>query len=301
MKWLQVELNVSGELAEPVADLLTRYAPNGVSLSQAPSSNESPDGSVTVHAYLPIDRELQSRRRSIEEGLWHLRQIQPLPPARYTFIEDQDWSEIWKQRWRQLEIGTRFLVLPAWLPERETDRLVIRMDPGMAFGTGTHPSTQLCLLELENRVQRGDSLVDLGCGSGILSIAGVLLGAEQVLALDIDSQAVEAAKSNAARNGVVEKIRVQHGSLQDLSAAVLDGPAPDLILANILAPVLEDMLDQGLPDLIGAETTLILSGVIEEQVGGLLKRAERHGLTAIEDRSEKDWHALTLRRNPLPG
>ena len=299
MKWLHVELNVTGELAEPVAELLTRHAPNGVSVSEGPSTEE-PAGGVTVHAYLPVDDELQSRRRSIEEGLWHLRQIQSLPPARYRFIEDQDWSELWKQRWHQLEIGTRFLVLPSWLPQPDTDRLVIRIDPGMAFGTGTHPSTRLCLLELEKRVQPGDRLVDLGCGSGILSIAGALLGAQEILALDIDSQAVETTKANAERNGVAEKLRVQKGSVQDLSTAERNGSTPDLIFANILAPVLEDMLDEGLADMMGNETHLILSGVIDEQVEGLVEHAEGRGLHLLEDRSENDWHALTLRRNPLP-
>ncbi len=297
MSYLQVELIVSGELAEPVSEVLARHAPGGVSLTR--ESKAPPDEQpVTVRAYLPVDDRLERRRRAVEEGLWHLGQIQSIPEPVYRLVEEQDWSEAWKKHYRPLEVGARFLIQPAWIDPPQTQRWVILMNPGMAFGTGTHPSTRLCLELLERSLSPGDLMVDLGCGSGILSIAAARMGAGRVLALDIDQKAVDVTRENAARNGVQDTVEARLGSLEELLAFRRDGGAPDVIAANILAPTLREMLQSGLAEAPVGGGTLILGGILEDQTADIVAEAQGQGLSPVGERAQDDWRALLLKRNP---
>ena len=152
MAWLEVSLTVSGEAAEAVADLLTRFAPEGVALQaarieQPPDSEQArPSDEVIVCAYLPVDAGLDDKRAQLEEGLWHLGQLLPLPSPTYRPVAETDWSQSWKANFQPLRVGRRLVIVPAWLnPPLNPADVAIRLDPGMAFGTGTHPTTQLCL------------------------------------------------------------------------------------------------------------------------------------------------------------
>jgi len=188
--WLEVSLQCSGELAEAVAEVFARYCPEGVVLDNitrydAEKHEHIPTGMMRVAAYLPLDDELESKKRSLEEALWYMGRIVPLAAPEFVSIADQDWMTVWKQNYQPLRIGKSWLILPAWLevPESETRR-VVRIDPAMAFGTGTHPSTQLCLLGVEEYALGAETVIDLGCGSGILSIAALKLGVRHALAVD---------------------------------------------------------------------------------------------------------------------
>ncbi len=303
MKWLEVSLTVDGELAESVADLLARVAPGGVAVEAALILDEADEGRaagpVTVRAYLAEDQTLADRRRQIDEGLWHLSRIQPLPEPGYRTLEEQDWAEAWKAHYHPIPIGRRLLILPAWLPAAPGERLPLIMDPGMAFGTGTHPTTQLVLAILEERLLPGQRVVDLGCGSGILSIAAARLGAAEILALDIDPLAVEVTRENLRRNGVEERVQTGVGSLIDLRQAQPPVQA-DLVLANILAPVLTTMLRQGLAETVRPGGVLVLSGVLDHQAEAVLEEARAQGLVVDEVRAQADWRALVLKRRPPP-
>lgn len=303
--WLQVAITLESELAEPVADLLSRLAPGGVAVESAQFEDERgeahPVGPVTVRAFLPSDSTLEDRRRRLEEGLWHLGQIRPLPEPTYSLLEEVDWSEAWKAHYQPIPVGRRLLILPAWLPNLPGERLPVILDPGMAFGTGTHPSTQLILTSLEDHLVSGEAVADLGCGSGILSIAAVVLGAGSALAIDIDPEAVALSRQNAARNGVEGRVRVERGSLELLRRPGL-APAGGfpLVLANILASTLTDMLHQGLAETVRSGGRLMLSGILETQAGALQGLCEQRGLRLIETRSQEDWRALVLERTLPP-
>jgi ribosomal protein L11 methyltransferase len=149
-----------------------------------------------VAAYLPVDADLEDTRRKLEEALWYLGRIQPLPDPQFRSVQEADWAEAWKEHYHPITIGRRLIIVPAWLENPDPARIPIRMDPGMAFGTGTHPTTQLCLelvdeLYDERRLTRGEknmlssfalrpsSVIDIGCGSGILSVAAILLGLKE--------------------------------------------------------------------------------------------------------------------------
>src|SRR5512144_1905515 len=191
MNWLEVSMTVDGELAESVADVFARFAPNGVMTEQGVKYNDAedagtPTGPITVRAYLEVNDQLEETRQKLEESLFYLGMIRPLPAPAYKQIADQNWMEAWKQYYKPILIGERLVIIPAWMESPDPSRVAIRIDPGMAFGTGTHPTTQICLELMEkyfdNRqrtmdhassatVNRPLSVIDVGCGSGILSIA----------------------------------------------------------------------------------------------------------------------------------
>ena len=303
MAWLRISLETSGELAEAVADVLARHVPGGVAV-EAPHPGLPPTtdpAKIRITAYLPIDEHTADRRRAIEEGIWHLAQIAPLPAAQFTPVEAQDWAETWKQHYHPIPIGERLLIVPSWIDLPPSSRLPLVLDPGMAFGTGTHPSTQQCLLALERYLRPAARVIDLGCGSGILAIAAAQLGAARVLALDIDPLAVEATHENCRRNSVTERVEAQLGSLDDLQAPSLAAYRPaDLLLANILAPVLIDMLSSGLERHVAPGGLAVLSGILADQLPAVLLQAKAVGLQPIEVLEAEDWRTPILRNTTAP-
>ncbi len=229
MNWLEVSLTVDGELAESVADVFARFAPNGVMTEQGMKYNDAgdrgtPTGPITVRAYLEVNDQLEETRQKLEEALFYLGMIKPLPNPVYKQIADQNWMEAWKQHYKPILIGQRLLILPAWMDSPDPNRIAIKIDPGMAFGTGTHPTTQLCL-ELMEKVFVGATcelplhVIDIGCGSGILSIAAIKLGATKVLGVDIDEESVKNSRENADTNDIGDELMLGVGSVQE----ILDG------------------------------------------------------------------------------
>ncbi len=301
VRWLEVSLTVDGELAEAVADVIGRYTNEGVVMEQAVRFNDAEDegtpyGPIRVYAYLLNDAQVEQTRQQLEQALWHLGQIAPLPQPVYREIEDQDWMEAWKAHYRPIPIGKKLLILPAWLEARESDRVPVKIDPSMAFGTGTHPTTQLCLALVEKYVQADKPVIDVGCGSGILSIAAVLLGASRAVCVDIDQAAVRSTHENANANCVFDRIDVGIGSVGEvLQGQYLITQAP-LVLVNILAPVIVRLLHEGLPDLISPGGHIILSGILDSQAPHVEAAAEELELQLVERTQMGDWVALVYRK-----
>ena len=222
----------------------------------------------------------------------------PNPKTTWQLIEDEDWAKSWKDHWSPQPIGARFLINPAWLPvPAETERLVLQLDPGAAFGTGTHATTQLCLESLEMRVGSDDAsrvVADIGCGSGILSIGALLLGVTRSYAVDVDTLAVQATAENAALNQLTANdINVQQGSLETLMAT-LSEPV-DGILCNILAEVIVDLIPQ-LGEIAHPQTWGILSGILLEQSKLVADTLEQHGWVVATLWRRQEWCCLNIRR-----
>jgi ribosomal protein L11 methyltransferase len=298
-RWLEVSLVVDGELAEALADLLSRYVEGGVVVESgikfASIDDEGqPGGPVRVFGYIPVNDKLEVTRQKLENGLWHLGQIQPLPLPQYRPIEDQDWMTSWKKHYHPIAVGKKILILPAWIEQEETDRVVVRIDPSMAFGTGTHPTTQLCLELVEEYCQPGIDVIDVGCGSGILSIAAIKLGAKKVLAVDIDPLSVKATRENSAANGVLKNIEIGEGSVQEILNNQFSIQKAPLVLANILAPVIIKLFSQGLRNLTFADGILVLSGILEEQEYDLLLAAYKYGFKLLLRKQMGDWVSLAM-------
>lgn len=302
--WLEVSLVVDGELAEAVAEVLARYAPAGVVIESTAVTANADDteghevGPLRVAAYLRLDEQIEETRRQVEEALWYLGRIRPLPAAQFRPVKEADWSEAWKQHYHPIEIGRRLVIVPAWLDAPQDERIAVRMDPGMAFGTGTHPTTQLCLEAVEAWVgaRPGEAVLDIGCGSGILAVAALKLGACRALGVDIDPDAYRATLENGALNAVSDRLEASVGSLAEVLAGRFSLRRAPLVLANILAVVLARLLDEGLGELVTPGGRLVLSGIIDEQASDVQAALERNGLRLVKRRQSGDWVALEATR-----
>jgi ribosomal protein L11 methyltransferase len=305
--WLEVSLTVNGELAEAVADVLGRFAPNGVMTEQSveflnDEDEGTPSGDVTVRAYLPVNEETPQTQHRLEEALYYLGTIQPLPAPAFKVIADQNWMEAWKSNYKPILIGKRLLILPAWLESPHPERIAIKIDPGMAFGTGTHPTTQLCLEITESIFDQHPApytpdVIDVGCGSGILSVAALKLGARFALGVDIDEAAAQNSRENAENNGIAPQSLVFGvGSVQEVKQGDFPLQQAPLVLANILAPVLIRLFDAGLADLIAPGGAIVLSGILLHQAAGVVAAGEAQGLKLVDERHILDWVALWMEK-----
>jgi ribosomal protein L11 methyltransferase len=223
----------------------------------------------------------------------------PKPVVKWHLIDEEDWSSSWKSHWEPQEIGDRLLIYPAWLAVPETsERLILRLDPGSAFGTGAHQTTQLCLEALEMRLSyqpETQVIADIGCGSGILSIGALLLGAKQSFGVDTDILAVEASESNCALNHIgPDRMAIAQGSLNtliDLHPEPFDG-----IVCNILAEIIIDLIPQ-MSAIAKPSTWGILSGVLVEQVQPVADTLEQNGWAIAALWKKDEWCCFNIRRN----
>jgi ribosomal protein L11 methyltransferase len=303
MDWIEVALNTDGESAEAIADLLHQYGYQGVAIEQLGIDGDAWEDDlvylparVIVRAYIPDDDQAAGLKARLEKGLGYLHQIRETVPQTptYKMVEDEDWSEAWKVHYRPLRIGEHFYIRPEWIEEapKPTDVEII-LDPGSAFGTGTHPSTQLCLVGVEAQQPMPPRVLDLGCGSGILAIGAAKLGATDIWAIDTDELAVKATQHNATLNSVLDVMTVQQGSLQN----VLDKPDYfDLILVNILAKIIIPMCAQGLGSIVKPGGIAVFSGIIDEQGDAVEAALRTTGLIPFQRRQMADWIAIEARR-----
>ena len=305
MNWLEVTVVVNGELAEAVADVLARFAYSGVMMEQGVKYTDeedawTPAGPITVRAYLEMDEQIEEKRQKLEESLYYLGMIQPLPAPTYKQIADQNWMEAWKQHYKPILIGDRLVILPAWMESPDPSRVAVKIDPGMAFGTGTHPTTQLCLELMEKAYanQPPTCVIDVGCGSGILSIAAIKLGTPTVLGVDIDAGSVKNSRENADANKVEDELILGVGSVDEVRNGKFAFAKAPLVVANILAPVIVRLFDGGLADLIEGRGCIILSGILEDQAERVIEAGQARGLIMIERRQMGDWVALKMIAGP---
>jgi ribosomal protein L11 methyltransferase len=311
MDWLEISLTVDGEMAEAVAEVLSRYAPNGVVTEQGVRYLDdrdlgTPNGPITVRAYLAADGQLAATRRRVEEALHYLSLIRPLPEPAFREVAEENWMESWRRHYRPIPIGRRLLVVPAWLDSAERDRVIIKIDPGMAFGTGTHPSTQLCLEMLEALLDARQtpaaatafplpaSFIDIGCGSGILSIAAIRLGVRGALGVDIDPVSIQNARANAQMNGLGSELQLGVGSVSQILEGGFVFSSAALVAVNILAPVIVKLLDDGLANVLSADGRMILSGILAGQEDEVARASLRSGLRLRERRQMGEWVSICV-------
>lgn len=300
--WLEASIICSGELAEAVAEVFSRFSPDGVVMNSVTrydslGHEEIPTGNMQVVAYFPQDESTESVRNQLEQAIWHMSQIVPLDPIEYQLVLDQNWMEAWKANYKPLKIGRNLIVLPAWVdPALAENRIPIIISPDMAFGTGTHPSTQLCMLALEKYGVKEMDVIDIGTGSGILSIEAAKLGAERILGVDNDPDAIPSAINNAALNGVADKIVFEVGTHTDVLKRTDGLNQSPRVIANILSPILANMLSTGLSDLVSPSGLLFLGGVLDHQAQSLADLARSLGLSLRETLQQEDWVVLVLHK-----
>lgn len=285
MTWQELSITVPHEYVEPISYLFDRYG-HGLSMElQGPNQ-------VLLRTYLQDSSRYRLAR--IEVGVKLANLLQPLGELTLRPLsQDEDWQNAWKAHFSLLRVGERLVIKPSWIEYQATPGdVVIELDPGMAFGTGYHPTTYTCLAALETLVQPGMAVLDLGTGSGILTIAAVKLGAAQVTAVDIDTQAVRAARQNFRRTGILNQVSLIKGSLPH--PQVLPQQF-DLALANISARAVRESAPSILPTLKPGGK-LIASGIIQDQYPEVRTALAELGFSPIEEWPREDWVTLVCHR-----
>jgi len=293
--WWRLTMACPPELEESLVWKLTDLGLHRHAVQHAP---ETPDQKQLL-LWLPQPEWPEAERQQLLASLEPLAEPfgLPLPQGHWDDVADEDWSLSWKQHWQPDPVGDGLLILPAWLevPLEHGERLVIRMDPGSAFGTGSHPTTRLCLEALEQAPPVGALVADLGCGSGVLGLAALGLGATAVVAADTDSLAVRATGDNRELNGrPADQLKVSLGSVEALQH-LLQGHQADLLLCNILAPVIE-ALAPGFEALVAPEGRALLSGLLVDQAPRLEQVLGDLGWRVSARGSQGRWGLLEIQR-----
>jgi len=299
--WLELSVAADIEAVEAVAEILGRSAPAGTSVEPAFELTDEglgarvdPSRPAIVRAYLPAGDTASAARLAAEasEALGHLQAfgLRPIGELTTRLVHEADWAEAWKAHFPVIRVGRRLVIRPTWRRHRRLpDDVVLALDPGMAFGTGLHPTTRLCLAGVESLADRGlldgARVLDVGCGSGILAIAAVKLGASHAVGLDTDPIAVEATSANAARNRLGRRIDARQGSLPSG-----DGPF-DVALANLIASVLID-LSALLRDELRPGGVLLASGIFVDREADVRESFSKVGLEVADRSEEGEWVAL---------
>ena len=295
MQWLELSVKAPSEFVEPLSQIFYRYGQGGVAVEEEggfnPDEGESrPEPThVTLRTYLPLNSTAQERRNRIDIAVRLVAHVCPIPPLQEKVLEEEEWQNSWKEHFHVLRASRRVVIKPTWRDYEPTDEdVVVSLDPGMAFGTGHHPTTRMCLERLDQVCRAGMDVLDVGCGSGILSIAAAKLEARSVFALEIDSVTVGVAKQNIRENGVLLNMRVAQGTLPHPE---IQPRSYDIAIANISAKVVSEMADE-LVSAVKPGGEVIASGIILEHKDSVARALAGAGGRVGEPIIEGDWVTL---------
>jgi ribosomal protein L11 methyltransferase len=297
--WLELAATAEPEAVESLSAAFAEWG-QGVAIEQTVESSRDgdvvsvpADAPVLVKTYLPLrDPNVAERRNRIEQAAWALGKLRFVGPLSVRTLRETDWANAWKEYFFVHRVGQRTVIVPTWRESEyspRADDVLLLLDPGMAFGTGLHPTTRLCLQALETHVQPGQHVLDLGAGSGILAIAAARLGAGRVDAVEIEPVAAAVCRENVARNHVDAIVRVRQGTLER------DGAGYDLLVANITIRVILELHEE-LARQVRPGGLVILSGVLEERADELRQVLGQAGWRDMETYQEQDWVAVLARR-----
>lgn len=309
MKWCEISIQTSHEAVELIAEIFRDLGASGVVIEDPELINDyitsgkwdytdipiAKETEVVVEkAYLPVNGELEGRIQTLQQEIKALesRGVNTAPAVLTTAeLQDEDWSDTWKQYFHTEKLGERVVIKPTWEEyEPQDDEVVIELDPGAAFGTGTHATTSMCIRQLEKLVKPGMTVFDVGTGSGILSIISAKLGATNIQAVDYDDSVLKIVEENLEQNNVQDIISVAQSDLMQN----VHGKA-ELVIANIIADIIIRLFDQ-LDEHLEQGGTLLTSGIIEDRIEDVLAAAEAHGYGVVERMESKGWACITFKR-----
>lgn len=304
MNWTEITVSVSQKDTDAAAAIANMTVPYGIYIEDY---SDLEQGAQEIAHIDLIDEELVAKDRNTSvihiyisecdnaaEALEFLKERLTAADIKYEVnavgVNDSDWNENWKKYFHATEIGEKLAIVPSWESyENKENRTILQIDPGAAFGTGTHATTSLCLDMLQNYVDCSTKMLDIGCGSGILAVASVLLGAKAAVGVDIDAQSVKTAKENAEINGVADKAEFTVGDLAEKVSGKYS-----VVCANIVADVVIRLL-QNVKNYMEENSVLIVSGIIDLRENDLLAAAEKYGFTVTEKRYKDNWCAFALK------
>ena len=309
MKWTEVCIKTTEEASDAISDMLTTIGAGGVVIEdpneirrqiESPNSLDYADQEfldslgteVTVKAYFNQESTPEELSVLIKEKVKFISQFLQVGKgySGYTEVDDEDWATAWKKYYKPFHIADSVVVKPTWEEyEQKAGEIVIEMDPGMAFGTGTHETTRLCSQLLEKYVEKGDNVIDVGCGTGILSIIAIKLGASHAAAIDIDEVAARVARENCAINGVLDSISVKKGVLADI-----EPQKADIVVANIIADVVIG-ISSLIPSYLKKGGILLTSGIIKESKDDVLRAYTDLGFEFINLLEMGEWVAIVFK------
>ncbi|HLU21272.1 50S ribosomal protein L11 methyltransferase [Lederbergia graminis] len=312
MKWSEISIHTTNEAVEPISNILHEAGASGVVIEDPREltreredvfgeifeldPNDYPEEGVIIKAYLPVTSFIAETIEAIKQEISDLVNFNidiGNNEVTTTEVKEEDWATAWKKYYHPVKISETFTIVPTWEDyERvSSDELIIELDPGMAFGTGTHPTTVMCIQALERVVQKGDEVIDVGTGSGVLSIAAALLGAKQITALDLDEVAVVSAKENVSLNKVSDTVTVKQGNL--LSGIDVE---VDIVVANILADVILRFTDDA-AKVVKKGGYFITSGIIQQKKQEVKDALINAGFSIEETLVMEDWVAFIAKRS----
>lgn len=305
MKWTEITIKTTTEAVEAVTNILYDMNVGGVSIEDPKDFkfqkkneydwdfveeeifNSGYDG-VIIKTYITEERDVTDDINIIKERINALKEFGiDIGDAivELSEVDEQDWANEWKNYYKPTKIGEKIVVKPTWEEyEKKEDDLIVELDPGMAFGTGTHETTNMCIQQLEKYVNEKSKVFDIGCGSGILAISAAKLGAKDVLAVDLDEVAVKVSKENVSLNNV--DIKVIHGNLME----VVNDKA-DIVVANIIADIIK-ILAKDIKNFMKEDAVFISSGIIHKKVDEVKKSLEENGLEIVEIQTLGEWNAI---------
>lgn len=309
MKWCEISIQTSHEAVELIAEIFRDLGASGVVIEDPELVNDyitsgkwdytdipiAKETEVVVEkAYLPVNGELEGRIQTLQQEIKALesRGVNTAPAVLTTTeLQDEDWSDTWKQYFHTEKLGERVVIKPTWEEYApQGDEVVIELDPGAAFGTGTHATTSMCIRQLEKLVKPGMTVFDVGTGSGILSIISAKLGAKNIQAVDYDDSVLKIVEENLEQNNVQDIISVAQSDLMQN----VHGKA-ELVIANIIADIIIRLFDQ-LDEHLEQGGTLLTSGIIEDRIEDVLAAAKKHGYGVVERLENKGWACITFKR-----
>ncbi|BCU52443.1 50S ribosomal protein L11 methyltransferase [Staphylococcus auricularis] len=302
MNWVELSITVNHEVSAIVADMLEELGSNGVVIEDSTdleqdfedrygevfelNRDDYPDEGVRIKAYFNEMKYTAAFKQQLLDNLNEIEQMdQNLLKVEEQTLEEQDWENEWKNYFHPFRASERFTIVPSWesYQKENEDELCIELDPGMAFGTGDHPTTSMCLKAIERYVKPSDAVIDVGTGSGILSIACHLLGVERIKALDLDEMAVKVAQDNFRKNNCVDQIEAVPSDLLTEETGHFD-----VVIANILAHIIDEMIEDAY-DVVNEAGYFITSGIIESKYESIIEHMERVGFKIISTEHQNDW------------
>jgi ribosomal protein L11 methyltransferase len=302
-KWIEFSIEVDQDLADMVGNTLIGILPAGLVSERVfedvfPHELDQVSGPIRIFGFYPEEDDLIYRDRVLK-ALNILKEKVDLPSPVFSSLENKNWTAAWQERYQPIPVGDRLIVVPSWLENPDPDKVPIFIDPGMAFGSGTHETTRLALVMLEMCLIEQDhsEMIDMGCGSGILSIAAAKLGVERILGVDTDPEAIRVSRENAKKNNVKNGGAFHPGSVQEILSKKYSLLKASLVVANIIAPVLEELFGEGLGEIVTPEGHLVLSGILEEQLPVIINCLEQRDFEVKKTLQEGDWVAVLAEKN----